>query len=133
MDYVKQNLEVVNQWADVQLKTWTGWFEAVQKADKFDPALIWNKTLDASQESVHKTLEAQEVGSQMFFKEVVAVKGLPREVVALTEKLQTLTEQWFDLETQAYDNYFATLKQTNLLEFPSKLFPIQPSPVKVAA
>ncbi len=92
MDYLKQNLEVINQWADVQVKTWTGWFEAVQKVDKFDPALIWTKTLDTSQESVHKTLEAQETSFQLFFKEVVSVKGLPKEAVALTEKVQTLTE-----------------------------------------
>jgi hypothetical protein len=133
MDYLKQNLEVVNQWTDVQVKTWTGWFEAVQKADKFDPGLIWIKTLDASQESVHKTLEAQGTGSQLFFKAVAGVNGLPKEAVALTENLQAMTEQWFDLETQVYDNCFAVFKQTDLFEFPSKLFPVQPSPVKATA
>jgi hypothetical protein len=127
MDYVKQNMEVVNQWAEVQLKTWTGWFEAVQKADKFDPALVWAKTLEASQGSMHKTLEAQETGSHIFFNEVISAKGLPESAVTLTEKMQTLTDQWFDLETQVYDNYFALLKQT---EFPSKLFPVQPNAAK---
>lgn len=133
MDYLKQNLEVANQWAEAQRKTWTDWFEAVQKTDEFDPGLIWTKTLDASQESVHKTLEAQQVGSQLCFKAVAEVNGLPKEVVGLTENLQAMMEQWFGLETQVCDNWFAVLKQADLPKFPSKLFPVQPSPVKTAA
>lgn len=125
MDLINQNLEVANHWAELQLQAWTGWLDAVQKADKFDPAVIWAKTLETCQETVQGTLEAQGAGSQLLFEEVASVKGFPKEAVDLAEYMQDLTEQWLELQGQFYDDWFALLKRADIFDLTKKLLRIE--------
>ena len=133
MDWGKQYLNVVKDWAELQVKTGQGWVEAVQATDKFDPGLIWGKSIDACQASAQGTLDAEVAGSRIWFEGVAAMEGLPKEVAGMVQQMQGFNKQVTGMQQEFVNAWFELLKQTKFSEFPFAYFKEQPVKLKVAA
>lgn len=111
MDWIKQFQVLYQDWAELQIKTWQDWFEAVQEADKLDPSLIWEKSVAAWQGSVNGTLQTQVEGTRLWAEGVKAIPGLPQEAATLVQPLQAMTEQWIETEQKFSDRWFKVVTQ----------------------
>jgi hypothetical protein len=114
MDAVNQYLDVVKNWTDGQVKTGQGWFEAVQKMERFDPALIWAQSLEAYKASVQGTLDAEVAGSKVVFNGLAAIEGLPAEAGNLVKQIQGASEQITHMQQSLVDNWFELLGKIDL-------------------
>jgi hypothetical protein len=130
MDWLKQFEGLYQDWAEFQFKTWQDWFEAVQKADKFDPGLIWEKSVAAWQGSVNDTLQAQVEGTRLWAEGVKAIPGLPKEATPFVQPLQTMTKQWLEAEQQFSDRLFEVVMQNQPLWVIPEPVQSKPTPTK---
>ncbi len=133
MDIFKQYLEVFQNWSDLQVNTGKDWLETVQGVDKFDPKLVWYKTLDAYQASLQGSLEAEKTGFQTWFEQVASVKELPKEATDLVKNVQGITEQVTGLQQEFVNAWFKALRQVDFLALPAEFLKAQPVPPAVKA
>jgi gas vesicle protein len=87
--------------------------KAVQGADKTDPGQIWTKTIEAWQESVKGTLEAQVEGSKIWAKSAAEVEGLPKEATEWATQIQEMTKNWTDMQQKMWDQWFDMVKKAD--------------------
>jgi hypothetical protein len=112
MDWIKQTQELYKDWSDFQLKSWQGWGEAVQAGEKFDPDLIWAKSLEVWHDSVADTLNTQVKGARLWAEGITSIQGLPEGTIDLVKNLQTVTEDWIGMQQQFSDRWFEIVKQS---------------------
>jgi len=117
MEWAKQTEEMFKNWTDIQRKTWESWLEAIRGFDKSQGTQVWEKTMDAWQESVKKALEAQVDGSRILAENMAATKGTPKEAAEWAQQLQEMTNRWAEVQQQLWNNWFEVVKKVD----PSKL------------
>lgn len=132
MDVVNQMVEVSKKWADLQVKTAQSWFEEVRQTEKFDPGLLLDKTIAASQVSIQGTLDAEVEGSEIYFKELVALPGLPKEVAKVVEPMHGVTKQFIGVQQSLANHWFEFLRKNDILKMLGPVVKETPA-VKVAA
>lgn len=117
MDWMKQSQEMFNSWANVQMKTWESWLKAIQNSDKFEPQQLWEKTIDAWQESVKGTLEAQVEGSRIWAESFNNIEGTPEGTAEWAKQIQEMTKNWTDMQQKVWDNWFDVVKKAEPSKF----------------
>jgi len=117
MDWMKQSQEMFNSWANVQMKTWESWLKAIQNSEKLEPQQLWEKTIDAWQESVKGTLEAQVEGSRIWAESFTNIEGTPEGTADWAKQIQGMTKNWTDMQQQVWDNWFDVVKKADPSKF----------------
>jgi hypothetical protein len=130
MDWIKQFQGWYQDWAELQIKTWQDWFEAVQGADKLELGLIWEKSIAAWQGSVNSTLQTQVEGVRLWAEGVKAIPGLPKEATTLVQPLLDVTEDWIEMQQQFSDRWFEVVKQNRPHGVISEPVQNKPAPAK---
>lgn len=128
MDALNHYVEVVKDWAELQVKTSQDWFGTMQEVDQFKPELIWGKTIEACRTSVQGTLDAEVAGSEILFEEVVPVKNIPDTAVDMVQHLHGITDDIIKVQQSVADKWFDLLKQVDLPELPSFVEKELPAP-----
>ncbi|MCB0167120.1 MAG: hypothetical protein KDI79_23025 [Anaerolineae bacterium] len=113
MNAINNYVDVNKNWFDFQLKTGQDLFETLRNVSEFNPSLVWNKSVAASEASVRETLNAEVAGAQILFNEAVAVDNLPPAAVEVVKQMQGLTGQFTETQRAFVDNWFNLLKQVN--------------------
>ena len=126
MSLGQQYLEVYTTWVEQQVKTGQGLVEAVQEVDKFDPSLVWDKTVDAYQASIQSTLDAEVAGARLYFEDVAGLDYLPEEALNLVDYSKNITEQVTNAQQSLVDSSFELLRKANVKEFVVELPQAQP-------
>jgi len=126
MSLGQQYIEVYTTWVEQQVKTGQGLVEAVQEIDKFDPSLVWDKTVDAYQASIQSTLDAEVAGARLYFEDVAGLDYLPEEALNLVDYSKNITEQVTNAQQSLVDSSFELLRKANVKEFVVELPQAQP-------
>ncbi|MCB0181478.1 MAG: hypothetical protein KDI62_24840 [Anaerolineae bacterium] len=121
MNAVNQYVDISKKWFDFQLKTGQEWFEAVKGLDQFAPNLFWSKSVEAYQQSVQGSLDAEIAGARIWFEDVVPVKDLPEPVVDMFKKMRGATDKVTEAQQTLADNWFKLLKQVDFNQTPLAL------------
>lgn len=127
MNFGKKYFEVYATWMDQQVKTGQGWVEAMQGMDKFDPSLMWDKTLNAYQAAIQSTLDAEVAGATLYFEDVAGVKGLPQEALKVVDYFKGITGQVTDAQQNLVDGGFEFLRKTDVSGLVLELPQAQPA------
>ncbi len=135
MDFGKQYLDVYTTWVDRQVKIGQDLFNAVQGVDKFDPSLMWDKTLDAYQASIQGTLDAEVASTRLWFADLAEVKGLPEEAVKFVDYSKKVAEQVENAQQSMVDSGFEYLRKVDVKGFAVEIPLAQPAkkPAKAKA
>lgn len=121
MNAVNQYVDISKKWFDFQLKTGQEWFEAVKGLDQFAPNLFWSKSVEAYQQSVQGSLDAEIAGARIWFEDVVPVKDLPEPVVDMFNQMRGATDKVTEAQQTLADNWFKLLKQVDFNQTPLAL------------
>ncbi|MCB0211783.1 MAG: hypothetical protein KDJ52_20760 [Anaerolineae bacterium] len=113
MNAVNNYVDVSKKWFDFQVKTGQDFVEVLRNVNEFNPALVWNKSVAASEASVQESLNAEVAGAQILFDEVAAVDNLPAPAIELVKQMQGLTGQFTDTQRAFVENWFNLLKKVN--------------------
>ncbi len=111
MEFGKQYFDVYTTWAERQMKVGQDFFEALQGADKFDPSLMWDKTLEAYQASIQGTLDAEVAGAHLLFEDMAGLDYLPQEAIQLVDRSKEVAEQVTNVQQTVVDNGFEFLRK----------------------
>ncbi len=112
-EWNKQAEEMFKAWTDVQRKMWDEWPRTIQGFVKSQPGEVWEKGLQAWEESVKKTLDAQAEWTRLWAENFSTVSGLPKEVVEWAREGQEMTERWTETQKVLWENWFKFAKQFN--------------------
>ncbi|MCB9076276.1 MAG: hypothetical protein H6631_01665 [Anaerolineaceae bacterium] len=121
MNAVNQYVDISKNWFDFQLKTGQNWFETIKGLNRFDPNLFWIKTVEASQQSIQGSLDAEVAGARILFEDVTSVNELPQPVVDLFNQMYTITDKVTEAQQTFADNWFKLLKQVDFNQSPLAL------------
>jgi len=111
MDWSEQAQEMMQAWAATQQKMWSGWLESVQGAGQSPGPELWSKTIDAWEQSVKETLDAQAEWTQKWAEQVQAVEGAPEDVNRLAKDGQEMMDRWNEAQRQLWQQWFDVLRK----------------------
>lgn len=121
MNAVNRYVDISKKWFDFQLKTGQEWFETVKGLNEFDPNLFWSKSVEAYQQSIQGSLDAEVAGARIWFEDVVPVKDLPQPVVDIVNQMRGATDKVTEAQQTLADNWFKLLKQVDFNQSPLAL------------
>jgi hypothetical protein len=112
MDWTKQTEETLKAWMGTQKQMWDSWVETVQKgAPQFQPTDLWQKTVQAWEEAVKKSLEAQSEWIRMWAESTPATAGLPKGITEWVQQARDMNNRWIDVQRQLWAGWFDLLKK----------------------
>jgi hypothetical protein len=106
MEWAKQTEEMFKTWTDNQKKLWNEWLKTIPTFGKPPSSEVWEKTVDAWNQTVQGLLDAQIQGIRQWTEHFTTAKGTPQETAewvrqgheAITRVMETqkaLWESWF--------------------------------------
>ena len=114
MNAINNYVDVSKKWFDFQVKTGQDFVEALKNVNEFNPGLVWNTSVAASEASVQETLNAEVAGVQILFNEVVAVENLPEAAIEAVKQMQGLTDKFTETQRAFVENWFNLLKKVSV-------------------
>jgi hypothetical protein len=117
VDWTKETQDMFKSWIDVQTKTWQSLLKSAQEFDASNPAGLWEKTVDAWQDSIKGTLEAQIEGSRIWAEGLTSIEGAPKETQELANQVQKMTKDWTSLQQQMWNGWFEVVRKADPAQF----------------
>lgn len=116
MDWTKQTEDMVKSWTEGQTKMWNDWLKAIQGFGmqgfgKGPSSQVWEKTIEAWDESIKKTLDAQVEWTQHWAESFTTVKGAPKEMTEGAKQGQEMITRWTNTQKQLWASWFAIVKK----------------------
>jgi hypothetical protein len=106
MEWAKQTEDMFKTWADVQKKMWDDMLKGTQGLWGSQPTQVWEKTMDAWEESVKKTLDAQVEWSRLWADGFTTAKGTPTEMAEWARQGQEMIKQWAETQRRLWEGWF---------------------------
>jgi len=110
-EWTKQTEEMFKSWTDVQTKMWNDWLKAMQGLGRSPSSQAWEKTVDAWEESIRKTLDSQVEWAQRWAESFTTGKGAPKEMVEGAKQGQEMIGRWTDTQKQLWTRWFQIVKK----------------------
>jgi len=111
MEWTKQSEEMLKTWTDTQTKMWNDWLKAIQGFGKSPSSQVWDKTLDAWDESIKKILDAQSDWSKRWTESFTASQGTPKEMVEWAKQGQEMSSRWTETQRQLWTSWFQVVRK----------------------
>lgn len=111
MDWTKQTEDVFKTWTDAQTKMWNDWLKGMQGFGKSQSSQVWEKSVDAWDESIRKILDAQTDWTERWAESLTVSKGAPKEMVEWSKQGQEMIKRWTDTQKMLWTNWFAIVKK----------------------
>jgi hypothetical protein len=112
-EWTQQTEAMFKAWTDAQRKIWEKWPLGMQGAAKSPSDQVWEKSMQAWEESVKKTLEAQAELTQLWAGGSPNMSGLPKEVAEWAHEGQEMLKRWTETQTMLWEHWFHLAKQFN--------------------
>jgi hypothetical protein len=111
MEWAKQTEDTFKSWADMQRKMWDDWMKGIQNLGRSQPEQVWDKTLDAWEDSVKRTLDTQIEWTRAWADGLSSVKGTPSEMAEWARQGQEMATRWGETQRQLWQNWFETVRK----------------------
>jgi hypothetical protein len=109
----KEAANVFGTWADLQMKVWNDWLRGMQGIGASEPSKVWQKTVEAWEQSIKKGIDAQTELAQLWAQNFHSVKDSPGEVAEWGRQGQEMITQWSETQKQLWDGWFQVVKKLN--------------------
>ena len=109
MDWTKQSQEMFKTWTEAQTRMWNDWLRGMQGFGKSQSSQVWDKTVDAWDESVKKVLDSQVEWARRW-SESVTNKGVPKEMTEWAKQGQDMIQRWTETQKQLWASWFQVVK-----------------------
>jgi len=113
MSESKSSESLINTWAQTQQKLLTNWLDTMQRFSGTASPELWTKTVEAWQESVKQTLDAQEEWIRRWTETLANTRGVSQEVLDLARQGQEQQLRWIDAERQLWQSWFNIVRDIN--------------------
>lgn len=111
MEWTKQSEEMFRTWTDTQTKMWNDWLKAIQGFGKSPSSQVWDKTLDAWDESIKKILDAQNDWTKRWTESFTANQSTPKEMVEWAKQGQEMSSRWTETQRQLWTGWFQVVRR----------------------
>ena len=111
MEWTKQSEEIFKTWTDAQTKMWNEWLKAMQGFGKSPSSQVWDKTIEAWDESIKKMLDAQVDLTQRWAESFNTSQGAPKEMVEWAKQGQEMGRRWTDTQKQLWTGWFQVVRK----------------------
>jgi len=117
MEWTKQTEDMFKTWTEAQTKMWDEWLRAMQGFSRPQASEAWGKSVEAWEESVKKTLDAQNEWTRLWAASFTTVSGTPKEMVEWARQGQEMVRRWVETQKQLWEGWFQIAKRLD----PSKV------------
>lgn len=111
MAWTKQSEEMFKTWTESQTKMWNEWLKAMQGFGKSPSSQVWDKTVEAWDESITKILDAQSDWTRRWIESFTANQGAPKEMVEWAKQGQEMSSRWTETQKQLWTGWFQIVKK----------------------
>jgi hypothetical protein len=111
MEWTKQTEDLFKTWTDAQTKMWNDWLKAMQGFGRPQASQVWEKTIEAWEESIKRTFDAQKDWSRRWAESFTASKGAPKEMIDWAKQGQDMMTHWTDTQKQLWESWFQIIKR----------------------
>lgn len=107
------NDSLLKNWAESQQKLLTDWLETLRKFGGTPTMELWKTTVDAWQNSVKETLDAQTEWTHQWIEVLTNAKGTPEELQGLVRQGREQMQQWTEAERDLWKSWFNIVREIN--------------------
>jgi hypothetical protein len=111
MEWTKQTEDLFKTWTDAQTKMWSDWLKTMQGFGKSQSSQVWEKSVDAWDESIKKILDAQADWTERWADSFTTAKGAPKEMVEWSKQGQEMIKHLTDTQKMLWTNWFAIVRK----------------------
>ena len=111
MEWTKQTEDMFKTWTEAQTKMWNEWLRAMQGFSRPQASEAWGKSVQAWEESVKKTLDAQDEWTRLWAASFTTVGGTPKETVEWARQGQEMVRRWVETQKQLWEGWFQIAKR----------------------
>jgi len=104
---------LLKSWAEAQQKLLTDWLDTLRKFGGTPTMELWKTTVDAWQNSVKATLDAQTEWTNQWIEVLNSAKGTPEELQGLVRQGREQLQQWTEAERDLWQNWFNIVRELN--------------------
>ena len=104
---------LLKNWADSQQKLLANWLDTLRKLGGTPTMELWKTTVDAWQNSVKETLDAQTTWTHQWIDVLSNAKGTPEELQKLVSQGREQLQQWADAERDLWQRWFDIVREIN--------------------
>ncbi len=110
-EWAKQAEAMFKAWADAQRQMWEKWLSGGQGPAKSPSDQLWEKSMQAWEESVKKTLETQAEMAKLWAAGSPNMGGLPKEVTDWADEGERMVKWWTETQAALWDHWFHLAKR----------------------
>ena len=111
MEWTKQAEDMFKTWAETQQKMWDEWLKTMKGFGKSQPTDVWGKSVDALEDALKRTLDAQVEWTRLWASSLTTVSGAPREMAEWARQGQDMVRRWAEAQKQLWDGWFQTVRK----------------------
>jgi hypothetical protein len=111
MEWTRQSEEMFKTWTEAQTRMWNEWLKAMQGFGKSPSSQVWDKTIEAWEESIKKILDAQVDWTQRWTESFATNQGTPKEMAEWAKQGQDMCKRWTDTQKQLWTGWFQVVKK----------------------
>lgn len=111
MEWTKQVEDMFKSWTEAQTKMCNDWLKAMQGFGKSQSSQVWEKTVEAWDESIKKTLDAQTDLTQRWAESFTTSKGASKEMVEWAKQGQDMFKRWNETQKLLWASWFEIVKK----------------------
>jgi hypothetical protein len=104
---------LLKDWAESQQKLLTAWLDTLRKFGGAPTLELWKATVDAWQDAVKQTLDAQTAWTHEWINVLSNAKGTPEELQGLVRQGREQLQQWTEAERDLWKNWFNIVREIN--------------------
>ena len=110
-EWTKQTEDLFKTWTEAQTKMWNDWLKAMQGFGKSQSSQVWEKSVDAWDESIKKILDAQADWTERWSESLTASKGTPKEMAEWAKQGQDMIQRWTEIQKMLWTSWFEIIKK----------------------
>jgi hypothetical protein len=107
------NDSLLKNWAESQQKLLTDLLDTLRKFGGMPTMELWKTTVDAWQNSVKATLDAQAAWTHQWIEILTNAKGTPEDLQQLVRQGREQLQQWTEAERDLWQSWFKMVREIN--------------------
>lgn len=109
-NWTQQTEEVFKAWSETQKKIMDNWAETVKGLSGSQQAEMWQKTLAAWEDMMHKSMATEAKWMQSWLEQLQSIEGMPAQARDATRQFQEISQRWASTQEQLWGGWFEMLK-----------------------
>ena len=111
MEWTKQAEDMWKTWTEAQQKMWDECLNAMKGFGKLQPTEVWGKSVEAMEEALKRTLDAQVEWTRLWAGSFTTVGGASKEMVEGARQGQDMIKRWAEAQKQIWDGWFQIVRK----------------------